>query len=169
MDKVSILAYTAGMADTLNMLVDVKRPKASRVKRRSVSGHSLGLSADNTLEVIHRVQQGFPYAAIARFHKESGLPVGHIADLVQIPQRTLMRRKAAGRLLPEESERLLRVSGVFEKAVELFEGDPAAARRWLTTPSNELASQSPLDFARTEIGAREVEDLIGRLEHGVFT
>jgi putative toxin-antitoxin system antitoxin component (TIGR02293 family) len=80
-----------------------------------------------------------------------------------------MRRKASGRLQPDESERLLRISSVFERALELFEGDVQRARRWLSTPSKELDGTSPLDFARTEIGAREVEDLIGRLEHGVFT
>lgn len=119
--------------------------------------------------MVRRVQKGFPYAALIRFHRESGLPMGAIADLVQIPQRTLMRRRAARRLRPEESERLLRVSRVFEQAVELFEGDAGAARRWLATPNGELGDQPPLDFARTEIGAREVEDLIGRLEYGVFT
>jgi putative toxin-antitoxin system antitoxin component (TIGR02293 family) len=119
--------------------------------------------------MVEEVRKGFPYGALVRFHRESGLPVGTIADLVQLPQRTLMRRKAGGRLRPDESERLLRVSGVFEKAVELFEGDADAARRWLTTPSGELGNQAPLQFARTEIGARDVEDLIGRLEHGVFT
>lgn len=41
--------------------------------------------------------------------------------------------------------------------------------QWLQTPQPGLADQQPLAFARTEIGARAVEDLIGRLEHGVFT
>ena len=80
-----------------------------------------------------------------------------------------MRRKAKGRLRPEESERLLRVSGIFERALDLFAGDTDAARHWLTTPSEELSNHSPLEFARTELGAREVEDFITRLEHGVFT
>jgi putative toxin-antitoxin system antitoxin component (TIGR02293 family) len=70
---------------------------------------------------------------------------------------------------PQESERLLRISGVFERAVELFEGDIAAAVTWLTTPQKSLGRHSPLIYARTEVGAREVENLIGRLEHGVFT
>lgn len=132
-------------------------------------GRTLGLSAGSTLQIVRKVQEGFPWAALERFHKHSGLTVGAIADLVQLPRRTLMRRKARGRLEPAESERLLRLSGIFERAVELFEGDADAARRWLTTPTAELGELSPLDFARTELGAREVEDLIGRLEHGVFT
>jgi len=142
---------------------------ARQVNAWSRRGQSLGLSGDTTVQMVRQLRKGFPYAALVRFHKWSGLPVGTIGDLVQLPQRTLMRRKAQGRLGPDESERLLRVSGVFEKAVELFEGDVDAARRWLTTPSQALDGTLPLDFARTEIGARDVEDLIGRLDHGVFT
>ena len=127
------------------------------------------MPGDTTAHRLRQVQKGFHYESLLRFHKQSGIPIGTIADLVQLPQRTLMRRKAKGRLRPDESERLLRISGVFEKASELFEGDAEHARRWLTSPNKELDNISPLDFARTEIGAREVEDLIGRLAHGVFT
>jgi len=58
---------------------------------------------------------------------------------------------------------------LFEKAANLFEGDRAVARQWLTTPQSGIKNHVPMELARTEIGAREVEDLIGRLEHGVFT
>jgi putative toxin-antitoxin system antitoxin component (TIGR02293 family) len=72
-------------------------------------------------------------------------------------------------LAPEESERLLRISSVFEKAVELFDDDVASAVQWLTTPKKALDGEMPLRYARTEPGAREVEGLIGRLEYGVFS
>jgi putative toxin-antitoxin system antitoxin component (TIGR02293 family) len=64
---------------------------------------------------------------------------------------------------------LLRVSSLFEKSVDLFEGDVAAAVNWLTSPKKALNRQTPLLYARTEVGAREVEDLIGRLDHGIFS
>jgi putative toxin-antitoxin system antitoxin component (TIGR02293 family) len=81
----------------------------------------------------------------------------------------LARRKVSRRLTPDESERLLRISAVFEDAVDLFEGDVAAAVNWLTTPRKALGDRAPLTYARTEPGAREVENLIGRLEHGIFS
>src|SRR6266851_5722473 len=56
----------------------------------------------------------------------------------------------------------------FEQAVDLFEGDEVGAHRWLTTAKKALENQTPLAYSRTELGAREVENLIGRLEHGVF-
>ena len=155
------------MADTPNVQLGPR--KLGRSKVTSIPGRCLGISARSTLRLIEEVRKGFPYSTLVRFHKESGLAVGTIADLIRLPPRTMMRRKAEGRLQPDESERLLRISAVFEKAVELFEGDAAAARRWLTAPSKELSDKAPLDFARTEIGAQNVEDMMGRLEHGVFT
>jgi putative toxin-antitoxin system antitoxin component (TIGR02293 family) len=53
--------------------------------------------------------------------------------------------------------------------VNLFEGDVPAAMTWLTTPRKALGGRPPLSYARTEPGAREVENLIGRLEHGIFS
>ena len=53
------------------------------------------------------------------------------------------------------------------KALELFEGDFDGAKVWLFGPLPGLAGHAPIDFAKTEVGAREVENLIGRLEHGI--
>jgi putative toxin-antitoxin system antitoxin component (TIGR02293 family) len=148
------------------------RGKSTGVRDRlpaSGQGRSLGISARDTPQMIRQVERGFPYAAILRLHEASGLPLPRISELVSIPQRTLMRRKAAGKLNRDESERLLRISGVFEQAVNLFHGDVESARLWLSRPARALDGSTPLEFARTNIGAREVEDLIGRLIHGVFT
>jgi putative toxin-antitoxin system antitoxin component (TIGR02293 family) len=146
----------------------VKRP-AGYDLRFATRGGSIGLKDGTTLKVIETIKSGLPYSSIDTFHKFTDLPVQTIAEAVQIPPRTLIRRKAKGKLAPDESERLLRMSNVFERAVELFEGDRAAAMRWLRTPQPALGNATPFDFARTEVGAREVEDVIGRLEHGVYT
>lgn len=132
-------------------------------------GASLGLAAANAAELIQQVERGFSFKTLHALESKSGLPGSALAGLVGIPERTLARRKSAGKFTPEESERLLRISTVFEMAVELFEGDNAAALRWLTAPRKALEGNTPLAYARTEIGAREVENLIGRLEHGVFS
>ena len=130
---------------------------------------SFGLKGQTTSQIIAAIHAGFSYGAIASFQKFTNLPIEMITGLVRIPPRTLTRRKAEGRLSPDESERLFRVARVVEKTVDLFEGDRAAAMQWLQSPQPALAGAKPLDFVHTEVGAREVEDLIGRLEHGVFT
>ena len=70
---------------------------------------------------------------------------------------------------PDETDRLVRTSRVFARAIELFEGNSDNARRWLTNPVGALGGRTPLDFASTDVGAIEVENLIGRLEYGIPT
>jgi putative toxin-antitoxin system antitoxin component (TIGR02293 family) len=140
--------------------------KRARYKR---PGESLGLSIRTVPELIREVMRGFSYEALVAFESNSGVSLQALAENLGIPERTLARRKAAGRLAREESERLFRLSSIFEKAVELFEGDVPSAVNWLASPKRAFENQSPLQYARTEVGAREVENLIGRLEHGVFS
>lgn len=75
---------------------------------------------------------------------------------------------AKRRLSTAESDRLVRLARLFAAAEALHEGNTDAARRWMESPKTALGGVTPLAYARTEVGAREVENLIGRLEHGVF-
>jgi putative toxin-antitoxin system antitoxin component (TIGR02293 family) len=72
-----------------------------------------------------------------------------------------------GRLQKEESERVVRLQRLFDKALDVFE-DRAAAQSWFNSPQLALGRKTPLDYADTELGAREVENLLSRIEHGVF-
>ena len=143
--------------------------RRARNSRRYVSqGSSLGLRPVETNAVIDEILAGFSFKTLEIFSSESSLPVAEIASLIEVPQRTLARRKVVGRLSSEESERLLRLSRIFEKAVALFEGNVNAAVAWLRRPKRALGDKSPLTYSRTEVGARQVEELIGALEQGVF-
>lgn len=144
-------------------------PPAHKTARFKRAGESLGLSINTVPDLIKEVMRGFSYHALIAFETNSGVSLQSLAQSIGIPERTLARRRASGRLAPEESERLLRLSSIFEKAVELFEGDVPSAVHWLAAPKRTLENQTPLQYARTEVGARAVENLIGRLEHGVFS
>jgi putative toxin-antitoxin system antitoxin component (TIGR02293 family) len=79
----------------------------------------------------------------------------------------MTRRKKQGKFEPEESDRLLRIARVFARGLELFEGNVDAARTWLTSHHPALGRLTPLELAKTDVGANLVESLIGRLEFGV--
>ncbi len=129
----------------------------------------LGIQSRRASELVGQVQAGFPFSYLVHLEQQSGLPRQRLAQFAAIPPRTLARRQRAGQLAPEESDRLLRFARIFESLLELFEGDQDHAKRWLLASSLALGGTSPLEFMSTEVGAREVEQLIGRLEHGVFT
>lgn len=129
----------------------------------------LGLETFESPQLLRSVERGLPYRTFERFVNNTTIPSDDALVLVNIPQRTLTRRKHEGRFHQDESDRLVRASRIFGRALSLFEGDRDAARRWLSEPQKGLGGEVPLALARTEVGALEVERLIGRLEHGVFT
>lgn len=110
------------------------------------------------------VERGLPKAAFERLRLAFGLPKNQMADIVSIPVRTLARRK---RLLVPESDRVLRLGLLFQKCLSVF-GDAEASRQWMQVPKRAFSGRTPLEMARTEVGAREVERLLGQIEHGVF-
>ena len=61
-----------------------------------------------------------------------------------------------------------RVFRIFHRAKEVF-GDEGLAKEWLKQPLEYFDRKTPLQYAGTELGGREVENLLGRIEHGVFS
>lgn len=121
-------------------------------------------------EAVARVKAGLPVAEFDALRELLGLSVEGLAGKIGISIATLSRRRQSGRRLDAgRSDRLLRFARLFRLAVELHDGDEEAARDWLSKPARALDGEVPLDYADTEAGAREVENLIGRLEHGVYT
>lgn len=154
------------------------RPTASalktpdpRIKAGRVAGNSfvalLGLQTAQTPALVESIRKGFSYQVWERLIRNSGLVVIDLADAVQITTRTLSRRKVEGRFQPDESDRIARVARVFAAVISLFEGAVEPAREWFTAPQRALGGATPLHYVSTEIGALEVERLIGRLEHGI--
>jgi putative toxin-antitoxin system antitoxin component (TIGR02293 family) len=76
-----------------------------------------------------------------------------------VPEGTLKRRMKAGRLSRDESERTERLARVYALAEHVL-GDAALARDFLSTSHPELEGESPLDVLVTEVGARQVEEIL---------
>src|SRR5262249_54956085 len=122
----------------------------------------------DSAQLLKAVEQGIPYKSFLKLQRNLGVSQARLLDLIHIPQRTLTRRKHEGRLRPEESDRLLRVTRLMGRAIEVFDGDVMAARTWLAAPQFVLGGAVPWDLIKTELGSREVETALGRIEQGVF-
>jgi putative toxin-antitoxin system antitoxin component (TIGR02293 family) len=119
--------------------------------------------------VIRLLNGGLPVACFNALSRASGLKEGDLARLARIPARTMARRKKEGVFPLEEGERVLRLMRIVERAMELFEGNADEAAGWLKSANPLLEGKSPLEYADTEPGAQLVQQVIGRLEHGVFS
>lgn len=124
---------------------------------------------DDNAAMAQRVEEGLPVVDIVAFGKQAGFTNEELAKLIQIPPRTYARRVASkSRLKVHEGERAVRLMRLFERAKQVF-GSDENTRGWFNARILALGRKTPLEYAQTEPGAREVEDIIGRIEHGIVS
>lgn len=123
---------------------------------------------DSAEALRSRVRQGLPYAALEAVAERLALDRREVSATLDLPERTLARRKHERRLQPAESDRLVRLARVAAQATEAL-GDAERAARWLHRPNRALGGVAPLVLLDTDIGAQQVEELLGRIEHGVYS
>ncbi len=132
-------------------------------------GEALGLSSLEDVSLMKAAHRGLSWAAVRRFLECTGLSRQGIAQYLGISERTFARRQEAGIFGSRESEQLLRLAEIYQAALDLFDGDVNSTLAWLTSPVRGLGKEHPIDMTRSEFGAREVRDMIGRLREGVFS
>lgn len=132
-----------------------------------VGGYPLSQSADAGL-LRERIRSGLPYSALESLTTQLQLSRDELSHILSVPPRTLTRRKQEDRLNLVESDRLLRLAHVAARAVDVL-GDVSKASQWLKFPNRALGGETPLSLLDTEIGSRQVEAVLGRIEHGVYS
>jgi putative toxin-antitoxin system antitoxin component (TIGR02293 family) len=130
----------------------------------------VGGKVESRLDIAALIQKGLPSKAIDRLKKALNLNDDEISTTLGVSQKTIsrLRSQPKKKLGVGVGDRLYRAAHVFSLATAVF-GDEEAAREWLRSPNIGLGNQVPLDLLSTDAGAREVEDLLGRIEHGVLS
>ena len=117
---------------------------------------------------IGTVRKGLPVGVFKSVATNLEMSDRELARVLNIPSRTFDRRLAQGILSPEESDRLARVAKIFDEARDVL-GSPENARGWMSTPLAVFEGETPLQRADTSLGASQVEDVLGRIDHGVYS
>lgn len=118
--------------------------------------------------VVTHIAAGLDFDELETLRQQLELPMDQLATNLGLSRATLHRRKNSGRLTSEESDKVVRFARILGHAVHLF-GGADEARQWLKAPQRGLGGAVPLEYARTEAGAREVENLLGRIDYGVYS
>ena len=118
-------------------------------------------------QMIERINKGLPYGELEHLRSEIDEPMDSLARQLSIPRSTLQRRKAERRLSPQESERMMRYWRILRHATKVF-GTVERARQWLKYPQRGIGHAVPLEYASSEVGAREVDDMLGRIDYSVY-
>jgi len=128
----------------------------------------LGRPVDTSLDIVDLVQQGLPSQSVFILQDYLNLNDKVYSKTLGVSDRWLLRYrdKPADHLKVDVSDRLVRVARVFKLAEEVLESK-SAAMSWLNRPQIGLSERIPLDLITTEIGAKEVEELLYRIEYSL--
>ncbi|HYJ79758.1 MAG TPA: antitoxin Xre/MbcA/ParS toxin-binding domain-containing protein [Longimicrobiaceae bacterium] len=127
----------------------------------------LGREVRSELDLAEAIHEGLPVSSVDAVLHSGMLEAAELYALVA-PRRTLEHRRKQETLSPQQSDRLARVVRVFNRAGEALASTEKASR-WMRKTNRALSGKRPIDLLETEVGARIVEKVLGRIEHGVYS
>jgi len=130
----------------------------------------LGKKLESPLDVADLILQGLPSKSVFFLQKLLGLGDDEYAQTLGVSVKTLgrYRKEPKAHLDSNVSDRLYRIARIFKLAEEVLE-DRDAANEWLHLAQTALSERNPLGLMRTEAGAKEVEELLYRIEYGLYS
>ena len=133
---------------------------------KELGGHqTLGRTLSNDCELREAIREGFPPAVVEELMRASGLSLKELAESLDLSPRSLQRRRRSGRLARFESDRLYRLARIIALARQSL-GTQELAMHWLKRANRALGGVAPIAAIDTEPGARQVENVLGRIAYG---
>lgn len=142
-------------------MVDELHAVIEQLGGEPVLGHPL--RTENDLQSA--IRKGFPQAVVKEVMYAAGITLKELATSLDLSLRSLQRRRREGRLARYESDRLYRLARIVA-LTKYYLGNEEAASRWLKRPNRALGGRTPLELIDTELGARAVENVLGRIAFG---
>jgi putative toxin-antitoxin system antitoxin component (TIGR02293 family) len=127
--------------------------------------NALGRRLSTDSDLRDAIREGFPPAVLDHLLRFSGLTLKELADALDLSPRSLQRRRRSGRLARFESDRLYRLARIVALAQQSL-GGHERAMRWLKRGNRALAGVAPIAALDTELGSRQVENVLGRIAYG---
>lgn len=156
LDKMSLMQQAA--YKNSNTLIALLGGKAS-VKKPALSGFDL----------IALSNEGITRKAIESLSQHIGVSQKLFAEgILNISVKTIERKKPAERLDKKISSHVIEVAKVIQHAGEVFE-DKDKVTRWFSKPNKALNEKRPVDLLDTLTGLQMVNDILGRIEEGVYS
>ena len=117
---------------------------------------------------IKAVKEGLPVEVYTVLKEEINVSGNVLSKALRLSERTILRRKREGRFKLVESERIMRLVRLYDLAKSVLE-DLDNAVGWLQQKNVSLGMETPLEYADTELGGREVEELLYRIEYNLLS
>ncbi|MBK7652487.1 MAG: DUF2384 domain-containing protein [Flammeovirgaceae bacterium] len=122
-----------------------------------------------SIELSDLVEQGLPFTLYLNFQRQSCFTQNEMARCLSVSMRYLQNKTKSDTLNKPASERLIILSRIWDAGLATFDGNKGMLNQWLRRPLISLHSRAPLQLMTNVIGMEEVKQLIGRIQHGVYS
>ncbi len=121
------------------------------------------------IRMAEEIRRGLSVRTVPELMSFLGIKEDRVLHIIGLNKRTYQRRKAENRPLdPEQSDKAFRLARIGSRAEEIF-GDSESANAWLKAPNRALGGQVPVDLLDTDAGTEAVEEVLTRIEYGVYS
>jgi|SRR5690606_3778460 len=126
-------------------------------------------SIENQLDFLSVAREGVAAYAIHNFRQNFGVSLSQVASILDTSEPTLYRRLKTNQKLPKnDAVKLLEVTDLFLYGEEVF-GSRTDFFKWMELPNTALGGLKPMELTEVPEGLSKVADLLGRIEHGVYS
>ncbi|MBT9392305.1 DUF2384 domain-containing protein [Hymenobacter sp. NST-14] len=123
----------------------------------------------NEMDLLAVAIKGISVQAVRALQRHLGFSNREMSAVLGVSESTLTRREQTRKPLTlDEGEKAIQLSAVLAKGMEVFE-DEQELHFWLNSPIPALGGQKPKHLLHSVIGRAQVQDVLGRIEHGHFS
>jgi len=123
----------------------------------------------STLDLIPLSKSGLPVSALKQLQDKFQIGNKKMSELVGMSESTLQRRyRVKGRLSEMESQTVLQLAELWSQGMYVFKDEPDL-RSWLSSELPALGGVAPLSLLGTPLGRNHVQELLLRLEWGIYS
>jgi len=149
------------VAEAVPMYSNAKTSSVLKVVKRPENHLTL-------MEKLALVEKGISKESLESLKAIAGLDYEQLAQVLNVARATLINKKSPDKFNTDLSDKIMSLADIFSYGFEVFE-DHDHFRKWLQSPLRALGGKKPFDLLHSSFGREEVRNLIGRIEHGVYS
>lgn len=124
---------------------------------------------ESNFDFITAADKGVNSQVISNFRKYFNLSLEVTSEMLNISEPTIYRwLKSEKNLDRNSSIKIMEVTSLFLYGIDVF-GNKDKLFNWLRLPNIALGGLAPISLIGLPEGISKVRDLLGRIEHGIFS
>lgn len=169
--NVYIWVYMSGMKKKTDDNLNIEEPMVANNSYNytpmvAMMGNQYANPSD--FDLLKLARKGIPKKSLLALAKQISLTIEEVASVLHISERTLQRYTPSTLVKTEYADRAIELALLYERGIDVL-GSEKAFSGWIKSPNMALGGEIPFDLLDTRIGFTMVSDILGRIEHGVFS